>query len=277
MSEDLNIIDNNFFPIDRFLHDSYNGNINDISIISVVSRRSMCGTHINTFKNLKLTSYLEEPIFTKKYITSIEHLVSYNYNKYNIVILDEINSLLSYLYSNTLDGRRLKCFQNLCKIIFNANLVLCCDSNITNMVYEFIEKQRNIFGNILKYRNRNRNKTDVNMIIYKAKSTNLERKILSFCKLMKNEVENNKSLLIFSDSKYITVMIKELLLKYNNNEDYYRLINKDYGTLDEIINCNKEFINKCVIASPKIVYGVDITIHYDNIYLFTNILTHLIV
>ena len=33
MSEDLNIIDNNFFPIDRFFHDSYNGNINETIIL----------------------------------------------------------------------------------------------------------------------------------------------------------------------------------------------------------------------------------------------------
>jgi cob(I)alamin adenosyltransferase len=252
--------------INHYIENIYNGTKDDISILSIVSRRSMCGTHLKCFKNLNLKSYLDDQKFTQKYISSIEHLKSYNFYKYNIVILDEINSLISYLYSNTLDGRRLQCFQNLCRILFNANLVLCCDSNITNMVYEFIEKQRNIFGNILKYRNICKNKTGVNMVIYKCKSLNIERKIYSFCELMKNEVENNKSLLIFSDSKYITIMIKELLLKYNNNEDYYRLINKDYGTLEEIIDCNNQFINKCVIASPKIVYGVDITIPYENIY-----------
>lgn len=44
------------------------------------------------------------------------------------------------------------------------------------------------------------------------------------------------------------------------------MINKDEGTFAEIANCNETFLNKCCIISPKIVYGVDITIPYDNIY-----------
>lgn len=238
----------------------------DVRILSIVSRRSMCGTHLKAFDKLKLESYLNCNEYKNRYISSVEHLKFIKDEQYNILILDEINSLLSYFYSNTLDGRRLKCFENLCKIISEANLVLCCDSNITNMVHQFIEQQREIFGNVIRYRNINKNKINVNMNIYQSNNKNENWKIVEFMKLLKNDIENYNSVLILSDSKKITIKIKEALQLYNSDENYYKLINKDYGTIDEIINCNEQFKNKCIISSPKILYGVDITIPYDNIY-----------
>lgn len=239
---------------------------NESSILSIVSRRSMCGTHINAFKNLGLESYLNSFDFVPKYITSVEHLKYLGNRKYNIIILDEINSLLSYYYSNTLDNRRLICFQNLCKLMLHADLVICCDSNVTNIVHKFIDNQRKIFGKVIKYRNINKNKENVTMNIYQSKNKNETGKIIEFCKLMENEIKNSNSVLILSDSKKITIKVKEALQKYNNNDEYYRLVNREYGSVEEIVNCNEEYLNKCVITSPKILYGVDITIPYEKIY-----------
>ena len=45
------------------------------------------------------------------------------------------------------------------------------------------------------------------------------------------------------------------------------IFTKNSGRLDDIKNCNESFKNKCVIASPKITYGVNISdIHYKHIY-----------
>jgi len=44
------------------------------------------------------------------------------------------------------------------------------------------------------------------------------------------------------------------------------IINKDSTDLDTITACNEKFLNKCVIVSPKIIYGIDIQICYQNIY-----------
>lgn len=292
------------FIVDYYIKNllSDNFNLEDCGIISIVTRRSMDATHQNAFKNFNFVSYQKCNEFSNKYISSLEHLKFYDNDKqrYGIVILDEINSLIRYFYSGTLNGRRKECLKNLCHIIQNASLIICCDANITTMVTSFLKLKGNLFGETFYYKNTFKNKLGIRMNIYKfkyvaqpskenkkykiknSKEINIElfkedkkssdmhnsenSKIIEFCKLIENDVRNSKSVLIFSDSKDITIKIKEVLMKYNNNESYYKIFNKNEGTTDEIVNCNETFKNHCVICSPKIIYGVDITIKYGNIY-----------
>jgi hypothetical protein len=240
--------------------------LNDQRIISLVSRRSMIATHSKNFKGFGMESYLEYPDFQEKYISSIEHLEYYKMkDSYSIVILDEFNSLIKHFYSSTLNGKRLECYKKLCHVINNAQLVLCCDATMTSMSYSFLGSNSSFFGGLYLYRNLFQNKLDVKMTIYQSNSKHENEKIKEFYKLFEESVKKKESLLIFSDSKGYTELIAHLVRR-DTNDKYAMVFNKDYGQLEELDNCNTLFKNKCVIASPKIIYGLDITIPYDKVY-----------
>jgi len=231
-------------------------------VLSVVSRRSMIATHQNAF-TIKLQSYLDTKTNLTNYITSLEYLQFLKKTDYRILILDEINSLINHFYSDTMNGRRLDSLYKLIAVIKNADIVLCCDANITETVFKLFE---NLNCDYYYYRNTYKNKENVKMVIYNPENNSEDYNIYEFCKLIKNDVINKKSVLIFSDSKNISIKVNTALLEYNNNLNYYLLINKDSGTLEDLNNCNQTFKNKCVITSPKICYGLDVLIEYNNIY-----------
>lgn len=99
-------------------------------------------------------------------------------------------------------------------------------------------------------------------------------KLLKFCEILKEDVIQKKSILIFSDSMGITNKIEQIIISYlkesNMKEEeinkYILIFNSVKGTLDEFEDCNKLFLNKCVICSPKVIYGVDILIEYEKVY-----------
>jgi len=240
--------------------------LQDLKIISIVSRRSMISTHTNNFKDFGMESYLDLPEFQDKYISSIEHLEYYKTkNSYQVVILDEFNSLIKHLYSSTLNGKRLECYKKLCHIINNAQLVICCDATMTSMSYSFIGSNSPFFGGMFLYRNTFQNKIGVKMNIYQSELPYENEKIKEFYKLFEESAKRKDSLLILSDSKGYTELIAHLVRK-DTNDKYVLVFNKDYGQLEELDKCNTLFKNKCVIASPKIIYGLDITIPYDKVY-----------
>lgn len=239
-------------------------------ILSVITRRSMSACHLNAFNTpnipIKFSSYLDESIETMDYfISSLEFLSNIN-EVYQIVILDEINSLINYFYSSTLSNRRLQCVSNLIKILSEAKLIIGVDANITDMVWIML-KQMN--KKIYYYKNTFQNKKDIPLNIYSCLKYNEDNNLITWCEklIITKYINQSKSCLIMTDSKEITDKLKLIFIKSNSNEDYYRIFTRDEGTLEDMKNINKIGINRVLIASPKILYGLDLTIEYDEIFL----------
>lgn len=260
---------------------------NSQTILALTSRKTMIPTIQNIFYNeaenkniCKLVSYLDKdfddnkpdiqangkhPIYPNKLIISMEKLCFVNPKRhdYKIIILDEINSLIMHFYSPTMRGRRRECFTNMIHYIKHAELVICCDANITNITLEFLKSIR---SDILYYRNTFPNKKDIPLRIFTNEDTfdetikdktitkkfSDEKKIQTFCSsLIVPYIKDSKSVFIFTDSKSYAILIKDFLMKYNDNPNYFLLFTDDSGSLEEIKNCNKTFLNKCVIVSRQ--------------------------
>lgn len=239
-------------------------------ILSVITRRSMSACHLNAFNTpdspVKFSSYLDESIQTMEYfISSLEFLSQVN-EKYEIVILDEINSLINYFYSSTLSNRRLQCVANLIKILDKAKLIIGVDANITDMVWVMLKQMDK---KIYYYKNSYQNKKDVLLNIYSCCKYNEDNNLITWCEkfVIPKYISKSQSCLILTDSKEITDKLKLIFIKYNSNEDYYRIFTREEGTLEDLKNINKVGTNRLILASPKIVYGADITIQYDEIFL----------
>ena len=236
------------------------------TFLSLVTRRSMCACHINAFNNcadskIKFTSYLDDSYETLDYfISSLENLIRVN-NNYDIVLLDEINSLINYFYSDTLNSIRLRCIGALFRLLSKAKVIIACDANITDLVFCFFN-QINI--KYIYYKNNYKNKIGIPFDFYLSKNYNIMANLFSFCdKFIIEKIKKKKSVLIMTDSFTITNELKNYLLRYNDNYDYFRVFNKDEGTLDDIVNINKICVDRCIIFNSKVLYAVDIQFHFD--------------
>lgn len=240
------------------------------TFLSLVTRRSMCACHITAFNNckdskIKFTSYLDETYETLDYfISSLENLVRVNEN-YDVVLLDEINSLINYFYSDTLNSIRLRCIGALFRLLSKAKVIIACDANITDLVFCFFN-QINI--KYIYYKNNFKNKVGIPFNFYLSKNYNMNANLFSFCdKFIIDKIKKKESVLIMTDSFSITNELKNYLFRYNDNHDYFRVFNKDEGTLDDIININIICIGRCVIFNSKILYAVDLQFHYDKAFI----------
>ena len=122
-------------------------------ILSIVSRRSLVEQHIKSFYDIGmcLTSYEDKKINWKKdniciQIDSISKFVDeINETSDYIVYLDEINSLIGYMInSSTLDNKRLTVYMQLKKILSSAFRVICCDADISDLVFKYFRTTREI-------------------------------------------------------------------------------------------------------------------------------------
>jgi hypothetical protein len=245
------------------------------TVLSIVTRRSMSACHLTAFNDeknnskLKFYSYLDESIESLDYfISSLENLIRVD-DKYDVIILDEINSLINYFYSSTLNNKRLLCIRKLLELISKAKIVIGVDANITDMVFVFLNQ---LGKNIYFYENKYQNKKDIPLNLYYSKKSVMELNVLAFCEkfIINKYIKQNKSILILSDSREITDLLKKIFIKHNSNEDYYRIFNKDEGTLQDMIDINKIGDNRCLIASPKWCYGLDLLINYLEIFVIYN-------
>jgi hypothetical protein len=247
----------------------------DISILSIVTRRSMLFCHLSAFnyktvdnkkvrdEDYNFQSYLDINVDREKhFIASLEFIRKLDCN-YDVIIIDEVFSLLQYLFSDTLTDFRSKCISKLLKLIYKAKLILYMDANISDSIIELIGEDK-----YFMYENNFKNKEDVEMNLYYCNTTIEINNVVSYCnKFLVESVKNSKPLLILTDSKSISDTIYSHLKQFNNNTDYFLLFNKNSGTLENMndIAIKKNYLsNKCLISSPKIVYGLDITQKYEK-------------
>jgi len=246
------------------------------SVLCLTTRKSMVNTLKTVFnytkdKDGKLTkkldfnfnSYLDKDINNiDEYISSLEHLFLFK-QFYDILIIDEIFSLCTHLYSKTLEGRRKECLIHLHNLIKNAKIVIGCDARIADICFSLFDNKKRIYF----YQNLFKNKLNIPLKIY-IPEQNCEDSILTYIAQLIGDkyCKNNKSVIIFSDRKKTTNKLLLLFKKYNTNEDYFRVFNAQCGTHDDLNNIDTISKNRCIITSPKIIYGLDITTNYEDIY-----------
>jgi len=261
-----------------------------VSILSMVNRRTIATSHETMFKNVKLHNYLEFHKFQNRYISSIEHLLFLERDEYDIVILDEVLSLINYFKSSTLNGRRKECLRNLIMLIYNAKLVIASDASVNSIVSSFL----NIHGvddegnkkymvepsEIFYYKNEFKNKQGVKLNIFNSDFTGNYAKMKYVVEKNMDKILQFKRGIIFSDSKAITNKLKEMIDRrievylrdkktYTKMKGKYKdhvvLINADFCDDAKIGKYDENYGNKFVIASPKITAGVDIITIYEEI------------
>lgn len=238
------------------------------SILSISAIRSLAKAQENDFG---LTSYLNGKTNGRE-IISYEQLSKRANEKYDVLILDEITSLLAHLTSTTMKNKALA-YTKLTQLIKESTQVICSDAIMTDAVYNFIASIRE---NIFFYRNTYKRWQGVNLNIVsceseevlnkkgivtkKGKKMTEEKKIKKFLEpLISSHIENHKTCAIVSDSRKYIDMAKEII-----GDNFMKIFTSEHGNID---NINAEYFkNKCIGFSPRIIYGVNIdeTVKYDS-------------
>ena len=196
-------------------------------------------------------------------IISLEQLYKLR-DSYDIVIIDEFTSFIGRFNSHTNKENRIKNLNKLFNLCANSNHIILCDAILRDDSYYF---SKILFNkrNSLYFMNSFKKCQDKTVTIYKAKNNeNITNTFID--SFINDKIKSRESIIICSDSAKKAEEIFSYVKTKNIPDDYALLITKNYYDQDIMIDYNKTFKNKCVIFSPKILYGIDIQIPYDSIY-----------
>jgi hypothetical protein len=219
-----------------------------LPFISIVSRVSLGRDQYERFNKdgIKCQFYqYEDFTLGQSYIVTIDSIFKLGslrrLDKY-IIFLDEFNSIIEYLLSaETLGKLRVSIFPKLEELIYNCGGFIASDADISDISIKFLEYNDIKFKYIENKYKHNKN--------VKAEELFSEKELYQ-------ELEQNKKWILCCDSK------KEAQLIYSKLQDDKILL---------IVSGVNEYYNfddyDRIIYSPKIIYGVDSTMH-RNVYTY---------
>lgn len=239
----------------RKLKNKFNNNI-----ISITSRVNLAGEHV---KHLNLDFYKKMSFFdiydSKNVVIQLESLYKCDYTNFidGIVLLDEVNSLLSHFRSPTMNKVRSKSYLYFIELIKNAKKVICMDADLCDWNIDFINKIRSdekqnysILYNTIK------NKINTDAIFYYDSNVVIEG--------IKNRIIDNIPVICCFDSLSYMKKIISYLSSYGKMDDW--LIYSSEKQVD-IINTG-DWKNKFVFYTPSILHGIDYSIQETEVFTF---------
>jgi hypothetical protein len=246
------------------------------NVISITSRVNLAGEHT---KSLNLSFYLDmktpEDFETcERLVIQLESLKKCNYKlfKNSIVILDEVNSLLSHLRSPTMFNKRRETYLYLVELIKNASYVISMDCDLSDWNITFLQEIENTNtdtssdNNYIVYYNTVKNKLGTTAIFYYCLQTMID--------VMIENLKNGQHFIACFDSlKQMNLIIDFLnttIKEYNNTcpkkEDWLIYSSEvDYQLID-----TKTWIDKFVFFTPTIIYGIDYSYKKVDVFSFTH-------
>ena len=216
------------------------------NLISITSRVNLASEHtkylnLNFYLNLKSNDYDK----CDRLVIQLESLKKCDYKLFidSVVILDEINSLLSHLRSPTLQGRRTETYLYLVEIIKNAKYVISMDADLADWNIKFLLDIKD--KDYIVYYNTIQNKKGTMAIIYQTPQTMIQ--------IMVDKIINKEYFVSCFDSlKYMNKIINYLSKYGNKNEWLIYSSEVKYDLID-----TNDWIDKFIFFTPSIIYGIN--------------------
>ena len=244
------------------------------NIICITSRKNLAAKLANDLQ-LQFYDNKDQFIYDECYQLSIQLdslcKAEYELFKDGIVVLDELNSLLCYLRSQTLEDKRSDIYCYLVEIIKNARFVIGCDADICNWNIDFLLSIHNT--DYIVYYNTFKNKKNTKAIIYDNDNKIIQTMIDIVIEAKDNitrfnidgSIKDKKFFIGCFDCKKTLDRVKNILSKYCNPEDILTYSSdRPYGLID-----TTTWINKFVLFTPTILYGIDFPHTKVDVFSFT--------
>lgn len=220
-------------------------------ILFVSYRITLSENLLGNFKDFEIyyNSFCEDKI-----ICQIDSLDKLSYNRYDLIIIDECESVLNHFSAGSLKNQN-KAFEVFCSFLINSKKIICLDGDLANRSKKILSvfgKSKMIVNDIKK---------DPNHFILTANEEYFNSDI-------DKAIKDNKNIVIVSMSD---TKAKNIYNKYKND---YRTILYTSSTSDS----DKKFLaqvekiwtqHQIIIYSPSIESGVDFNVedYIDNIYI----------
>jgi len=244
-----------------------------LNILCISSLISLGDKLCNDLKEFNIINYNDiKPYEYNKYDNlniSLEQIYKI-YNNYDIIIIDEITSFISRFLSKT-NNNISNNYYNLINLFKNCNHIIFCDALFCEDTYLLVNKLFNCNNmKSLFYYNKFKKCSNkiINNYLYNKDFNDLNN-IISFIDKfnINNKIINNESIIFCSDSCRLSNLIYNYFIdNYKDKNNYFVLITRERYNKEFVNDCNNTFNNKCIIYSPKITYGIDIQIEYEDIY-----------
>jgi len=232
------------------------------TILFISYRQSLTNELEHVFKEFKVKSYLNNSYSADKFICqidSIDNLIKYNlsesddkYIEYDLIILDEIESLLNHFRSTTIKNKE-NTFDIMKNILYNSNKILALDGDFNNRAYDYIT----YFGKSIILENEH--KKNLKHFVFTNNKNKFDEDIDENLKNLKNIV------IVCMSSKLASTY-------YNKYKDKYKTILHSSKS-DDILKEQLKDVNKLwkeyqlIIYTPCIEAGIDFNVeHIDKIY-----------
>jgi hypothetical protein len=227
------------------------------NIISIVSRVNLAGEHqksinLQFYKELDYNDYN----YCNKLVIQLESLSKCNYKLYEngILILDEINSLLSHLRSPTMNNRRAICYKYLITLIKNAKYIIAMDADLCDWNIDFIKEIQQM--DYIVYYNTIKNKLKIPATFY------FNDKIL--INQMIDDIKANKFFVACFDSlKWMMRIIEYIKEKLSGFDPLVYSSKVKYDLID-----TKTWDDRFVFYTPTIIYGISYENFNRDVYCF---------
>jgi hypothetical protein len=246
---------------------------NPKKILFVSYRKTLTYDIRSKFDNLNFKSYLSEDLNSDRLIIQIESLnklrnLDYTFisddediiKNYDLIIIDEVESILNQFSSSTLRDVKKETFQLFDDLLFAADKIITLDGDMDMRTYDFI----NSYGKMINI---------VNHTITHNKTINIMKNRDDYLNMIYDDLNNNKKIAIASMSSNEIEVINDLLkTKYpSKNILIYTGLTADEDK-QELKNMDIIFKEANVILySPTITAGVSYDVisyddYFDNIY-----------
>lgn len=233
-------------------------------VLFISYRQTLTNELFGSFKQLDVKSYLDGDYDHDKVICQIESLYKLLPDdpfsdeellipSYDLVILDEVESILNHFRSTTIDNKE-KTFELMRDIIYNSNKVLALDGDFHNRSFDYLK----YFGQVIVLQNTI--KKNPKHFIFTNDRNDLENRI-DF------DINQKKNIGIVSMSSKIANYFADKLK--DKCKTILHCAKSDDINKESLKDVNNFWINyQAVVYSPSIESGVNFdTDHFDTIYI----------
>lgn len=246
------------------------------SVLFITNRRVLSRELITQYRDLNFLHYDEirtpRDLITPRIIVQLEsiHLVT-RYDKFDIVILDESESLINQLFSPTHCSSLLQHSEQFAYIVTHAEKLFLMDAFISKKTFTLVNGLRT--GRTVHYERYARNPRPRMCEVFTAAFNGCNGNML---RQMMEDVTNGKRLYIWSGSlrllKKISYMIKATgVLPSRMLLITSELSNQQKTTIFEDVNATWSAVDY-VLASPSVTVGCNHNVagHFDKAYIYIN-------
>jgi len=244
----------------------------DIKVILLGHRQSLIG---DLCKKLGLNNYLDDPKFKKSEIQSrksrygvcIDSVWKVKDYQYDIVVIDEVEQVLSHFLSGTIGTGGVSLFNIFSVLVSKSSKIIVLDSDISWITF-------NTFTSIINKNSGNLLRLNIYINQYKPinRGINLFPSDKQLIGHIKDSVVSGKRIFITSNSKIKVKNIEKSLVKLFKDLDVeipLLLITSENSRTDDIQDFIKDIKTKIldyqvILSSPSLGTGIDITFENDD-------------